>query len=268
MADPAFSHAPQPAGATGVLVLADGHVAWGQGFGATGTAVGEVCFNTAMTGYQEVMTDPSYAGQIVTFTFPHIGNVGVNDEDLESLGAGRGGLHRPGRCYRAVQFPRSRRVGRMAGGTRQDRLVGNGYPRAHPAHSPVRRAQCGDRARPRRAVRHAGAGDAGAGLAGAAGHGPGQGRHPRARCIRNGRRRLGAGQGLCRSRRDAPRPHVVAIDYGAKDNIFRNLVKAGARVTVVPAKSRLMRYWRLSPPAYSCPTAPAIRRRRATMRCR
>src|SRR5688572_22543585 len=74
----------QPKGATGVLVLADGTVVWGKGFGATGSAVGEVCFNTAMTGYQEVMTDPSYAAQIVTFTFPHIGNVGANAEDVES----------------------------------------------------------------------------------------------------------------------------------------------------------------------------------------
>ena len=69
---------------TGVLVLADGTVIEGQGFGAEGEAVGEVCFNTAMTGYQEVLTDPSYAGQIVTFTFPHIGNVGTNDDDLET----------------------------------------------------------------------------------------------------------------------------------------------------------------------------------------
>ena len=84
MADPASSHASPPKGATGVLVLADGTVVWGHGFGASGSAVGEVCFNTAMTGYQEVMTDPSYAAQIVTFTFPHIGNVGVNDEDMES----------------------------------------------------------------------------------------------------------------------------------------------------------------------------------------
>ena len=74
----------QPTGATGVIVLADGTLVWGKGFGATGDAVGEVCFNTAMTGYQEVMTDPSYAGQIVTFTFPHIGNVGCNAEDVES----------------------------------------------------------------------------------------------------------------------------------------------------------------------------------------
>src|SRR6187549_4280760 len=74
----------QPKGATGVLVLADGTVVWGKGFGAAGSAVGEVCFNTAMTGYQEILTDPSYAAQIVTFTFPHIGNVGTNAEDVES----------------------------------------------------------------------------------------------------------------------------------------------------------------------------------------
>lgn len=72
-----------PAGATGVLVLADGTIVWGHGFGAVGSGVGEVCFNTAMTGYQEVLTDPSYAGQIITFTFPHIGNVGTNADDVE-----------------------------------------------------------------------------------------------------------------------------------------------------------------------------------------
>ena len=71
--------------ATAVLVLADGTVLEGTGFGASGHAVGEVCFNTAMTGYQEILTDPSYAGQIITFTFPHIGNVGTNDEDIETV---------------------------------------------------------------------------------------------------------------------------------------------------------------------------------------
>ena len=80
---------PQPAWdepkPTALLVLADGTVLEGQGFGATGHAVGEVCFNTAMTGYEEILTDPSYAGQIVTFTFPHIGNVGANDEDVETV---------------------------------------------------------------------------------------------------------------------------------------------------------------------------------------
>jgi carbamoyl-phosphate synthase small subunit len=77
--------APLPDGVTGVLALADGTILPGLGVGATGQALGEVCFNTAMTGYQEILTDPSYMAQIVTFTFPHMGNVGVNAEDLEQL---------------------------------------------------------------------------------------------------------------------------------------------------------------------------------------
>src|SRR5277367_3680675 len=80
---------PAPAGADAALVLADGQVFWGRGFGAHtavgGGGLGEICFNTGMTGYQETLTDPSYAGQIITFTFPHIGNVGCNDEDIEAL---------------------------------------------------------------------------------------------------------------------------------------------------------------------------------------
>src|SRR5216117_2916984 len=72
---------PKP---TALLVLADGTVLEGFGLGAEGKAVGEVCFNTAMTGYEEILTDPSYAGQIITFTFPHIGNVGANAEDIET----------------------------------------------------------------------------------------------------------------------------------------------------------------------------------------
>ena len=70
--------------ATALLVLADGTVLEGVGFGATGQAVGEVCFNTAMSGYQEILTDPSYKGQLVCMTAPHIGNTGVNEEDVES----------------------------------------------------------------------------------------------------------------------------------------------------------------------------------------
>ncbi len=73
--------------ATGILVLADGTVVRGRGFGAEGAAVGEVCFNTSMTGYQEILTDPSYAAQIVTFTFPHIGNIGANADDMEATNA-------------------------------------------------------------------------------------------------------------------------------------------------------------------------------------
>ena len=70
---------------TAVLVLADGTVIEGTGAGAAGAVEAEVCFNTALTGYQEILTDPSYLGQIVTFTFPHIGNIGANDEDIEDL---------------------------------------------------------------------------------------------------------------------------------------------------------------------------------------
>src|SRR5277367_4054216 len=73
---------PKP---TALLVLADGMVLEGIGFGAAGAAVGEVCFNTAMTGYEEILTDPSYAGQIITFTFPHVGVVGTNEEDIETV---------------------------------------------------------------------------------------------------------------------------------------------------------------------------------------
>src|SRR5271167_1471179 len=74
-----------PRWATAALVLADGAVFWGKGVGAPRHAVGEVCFNTSMTGYQEIITDPSYAGQIITFTFPHIGNVGTNEHDIETV---------------------------------------------------------------------------------------------------------------------------------------------------------------------------------------
>src|SRR4029450_7901951 len=79
---------------TALLVLADGMVLEGFGLGATGHAVGEVCFNTAMTVHEELLTDPSYAGQIITFTFPHIGNVGTNEEDIEALNMAA----RPGAC--------------------------------------------------------------------------------------------------------------------------------------------------------------------------
>ena len=78
------SRAAAPPGANAALALADGSLFWGRGTGARGTAVGEVCFNTSMTGYQEIVTDPSYAGQLITFTFPHIGNVGANEEDVEA----------------------------------------------------------------------------------------------------------------------------------------------------------------------------------------
>jgi len=87
-----FSNITPPLNATAVIVLSDGSVIWGRGFGAETTNVGEVCFNTSMTGYQEIMTDPSYAGQIINFTFPHVGNVGTTPEDLETTTPASRGL--------------------------------------------------------------------------------------------------------------------------------------------------------------------------------
>ena len=83
---------PRPPDCNAALVLADGTVFWGRGLGATGQAVGEVCFNTSITGYQEILTDPSYAGQIISFTFPHVGNVGANREDIETTTPAARGL--------------------------------------------------------------------------------------------------------------------------------------------------------------------------------
>jgi carbamoyl-phosphate synthase small subunit len=114
---------------TALVVLADGLVLEGAGFGATGEAVGEVCFNTAMTGYQEILTDPSYAGQIVTFTFPHIGVVGANDEDVETVNlVASAGARRP------LQLPRLAPPRRMGARTRDRRRQRHRHAGAHRAH--------------------------------------------------------------------------------------------------------------------------------------
>ncbi|WP_338465807.1 glutamine-hydrolyzing carbamoyl-phosphate synthase small subunit [Novosphingobium sp. ZN18A2] len=238
MADPASSHAPQPKDATGVLVLADGSVAWGKGFGAVGSAVGEVCFNTAMTGYEEVMTDPSYAAQIVTFTFPHIGNVGTNDEDVESHDTPgavgcvvREDITAPSNFRSTGTFQawleKMGKIGLAGVDTRAltRRIRLSGAPNAAIAHDPegkfdipalLKRAQ----------------------------EWPGLEGMDLAKVVTHAKPfdwegsvwTLGHGYGEAP---DDHRPHVVAIDYGAKDNIFRNLVKAGAKVTVVPAETPL-----------------------------
>ena len=245
MADAASSHAPQPQGATGVLVLADGAVLWGHGFGATGAAVGEVCFNTAMTGYQEVMTDPSYAGQVVTFTFPHIGNVGVNEEDLESHVDGAVGcvvredVTAPSNFRSQGTFgdwlASKGKIGLAGIDTRAltRRIRLSGAPNAVIAHEPsgkfdipalIKRAQDWP-------------GLEGMDLA----------RVVSREEIENWEGSVWTlGKGYGRSPHDK-RPHVVAIDYGAKDNIFRNLVKAGAKVTIVPAQTPLSGVLALEP---------------------
>jgi carbamoyl-phosphate synthase small subunit len=244
MADPASLRA-QPSGATGVLVLADGTVIWGRGFGAVGASVGEVCFNTAMTGYQEVMTDPSYAAQIVTFTFPHIGNVGANGEDIESKVEGAVGcvvrqdVTEPSN-FRSVErfgewLARNGKIGLSGIDTRAltRRIRQSGAPNAVIAHAPD------------------GVFDIPALIERAKGWPGLEGMDLAVRVTREvqegwdgGYWTLGKGYG--RAAFDA-KPHVVGIDYGAKDNIFRNLVKAGARVTVVPAKTSFDEVMALKP---------------------
>ncbi len=124
---------------TALLVLADGTVLEGIGLGAEGNAVGEVCFNTAMTGYEEILTDPSYAGQLITFTFPHIGNVGTNEDDIETVNMasvlGRARRHPARRHHRARELPRHPQSRRLAEGARHCR------PRRH-------RHACADRIDP------------------------------------------------------------------------------------------------------------------------
>jgi len=243
MALSASSHA-QPSGATGVLVLGDGTVIWGKGFGATGSAVGEVCFNTAMTGYQEVMTDPSYDSQIVTFTFPHIGNVGANEEDHESRGLGAVGCVvrqevTPHSNFRAqnefVEWMKDHgKIGLSGVDTRAltRRIRMAGAPNAVIAHSP--RGEFDLKALKAQAAEWSGL--EGLDLV------PGVTRDANEDWT-GGHWQLGFGYGEGK----ATKPHVVAIDYGAKDNIFRNLVQAGAKVTVVPARTTLDEVLALQP---------------------
>ena len=230
MADPNSSRAPS--GATGVLVLASGEVVWGRGFGAEGQAVGEVCFNTAMTGYQEVMTDPSYAGQIINFTFPHIGNVGTNPEDAEALNPhALGAIVRqevtdPSNFRSAQHFDAwmksNGRIGISGIDTRAlTRLIRvAGAPNAVIAHS-----ASGDFDVPAMLSRA----KAWAGLEGM----------DLAKDVTTlqtygwdqGLWKLGAGYVASTK----GRKKVVAIDYGIKHNILRNLVDVGCDVTIVPA---------------------------------
>ena len=245
MADAALARALQPAGATGVLVLADGHLAWGRGFGAEGAAVGEVCFNTAMTGYQEVMTDPSYAGQVVTFTFPHIGNVGVNDEDLESHVDGAIGCI----VREDVTAPSSFR----STGTFGDWLASKGKIGLSGLDTRALTRRIRLSGAPNAVIAHSADGkfDIPA-LIKRAQDWPGLEGMDLARVVSRSANEdwqggtWALGKGYARSPH-TKRPHVVAMDYGAKDNIFRSLDHAGAHVTVVPGNTPLADVLALEP---------------------
>ena len=263
-ANPSAAPKTPPAGATGVLVLADGTILWGVGYGASGAGVGEICFNTAMTGYQEILTDPSYAGQIITFTFPHIGNVGANPEDMErekraAIGCITRELPTLPSNFRSVQtlpdwMAAQGLIGLAGIDTRAltRRIRDGGAPTGVVAHSPEGKFDLDkllmlaqgwpglegmDLAKTVTRERQ-GSWDAGTWVLGK-GY-----QHPFAssevEMPIDSARPHGVSTSLDTNGQAADgRPHVVAVDYGAKDNIFRNLVKAGARVTVVPAKTSL-----------------------------
>ncbi len=222
--------------ATALLVLADGTVLEGFGLGATGTSSGEVCFNTAMTGYQEILTDPSYAGQIITFTFPHIGNVGTNDEDIETVNMAASAEIRGIVLHADVTEPSNYRASRHFDVWLRNRgIVGlagldtraltalireKGMPNAVIAHEPK------------------GVFDIPALKAKAAAL-PSMAGLDLVPMVTSSQRygwnetswKWNEGYGELAS----PKHHVVAIDYGVKRNILRLLADRGCKVTVVPA---------------------------------
>ena len=233
---------------TALLVLADGTVLEGFGLGATGHAVGEVCFNTAMTGYEEILTDPSYAGQIITFTFPHIGNVGTNEEDIETVNlaatpGARGAILRTDITqpsnYRATrhldQWLKSRGVIGLSGiDTRALTVLirEKGMPNAVIAHE------------------SSGKFDLEA-LKKEAREWPGLVGMDLVPMVTSAQRftwdetpwQWDKGYG----RQTKPEFHVVAVDYGIKRNILRLLADVGCKVTVVPAKTSAEDIFALKP---------------------
>jgi carbamoyl-phosphate synthase small subunit len=234
-----------PAAAPAILVLADGTVFRGRAVGASGSSVGEVVFNTAMTGYQEILTDPSYAGQIVTLTYPHIGNVGVNAEDVES--------RRPFAAGLVIRdLPRLVSNFRSTGDL-------DGYLAAH---NIVGIADL-DTRRLTRMLREKGAQNGCVVAAGAIGDAEIRDAVARARAAPSM-----AGQDLARvvsctspyewtggawalgegfRSAGATRFHVVAYDYGIKHNILRLLAERGCRLTVVPAETPADAVFALAP---------------------
>ncbi|QYX57619.1 glutamine-hydrolyzing carbamoyl-phosphate synthase small subunit [Roseovarius sp. SCSIO 43702] len=227
----ASSTPPRP---TACLALADGSLFYGRGFGATGVTTAELCFNTAMTGYQEIMTDPSYAGQVVTFTFPHIGNTGVNPEDDETADPVAAGMvvkwdpTEPSN-WRATDRLTDwlARRGRIAiGGVDTRRLTRairqQGAPHVALAHDPEGNFDTAALVEQARAFK----GLEGVDLA------------REVTCAQSYRwdeMRWAWPEGY--TRQTDPKHRVVAIDYGAKRNILRCLASAGCDVTVLPASA-------------------------------
>ncbi|MBE7638030.1 glutamine-hydrolyzing carbamoyl-phosphate synthase small subunit [Sneathiella sp. P13V-1] len=228
------SHIHEPRTATAVLVLADGSVFHGFGVGQEGETVGEVCFNTSMTGYQESLTDPSFAGQMITFTFPHIGNVGFNDEDIETSGIAANGLIIKADITDQANW---RAAGHLDEWLKERELVGisgidtrrlthvireSGAPNGIIAHNKDGKFDLED-------------------LKKKAAEWPGlEGmdlaikvtcKEPYKWSETSWNIKEGFGE------QTEPKRHIVAVDYGVKRNILRCLADHGCDITVVPANS-------------------------------
>ncbi|HEX6113429.1 MAG TPA: glutamine-hydrolyzing carbamoyl-phosphate synthase small subunit, partial [Geminicoccaceae bacterium] len=226
---------PVRRGPRAALVLADGTVFLGPGLGATGAVVGELVFNTAMTGYQEILTDPSYAGQLITFTFPHIGNVGVNDEDIEAINCHARGVVLRAPISEPSNFRAAQHLDRWLAARGLIGIAGV------------------DTRRITRHLRDTGAQAAALGLE----HDQGPDLEHLGEMARAWPGMEGmdlASEVSCHQRYawdetswrypqgygrlEHGRHHVVAVDYGIKRNILRSLASLGARLTVVPATTR------------------------------
>ncbi|WBV44172.1 glutamine-hydrolyzing carbamoyl-phosphate synthase small subunit [Pseudoroseomonas cervicalis] len=232
MSAPAPQTDQPPAGATAALVLGDGTVFWGLGFGAHTTSTGEICFNTGMTGYQETLTDPSYAGQIITFTFPHIGNVGANAEDVESITPAARGLVVKLDLTEPANYRATRHLDAW--------LKSYGIPGIAGIDTRALTARIRDGGAPNGVLTFPANGrfDLPALKAQAAGwpglEGMDLAKEVTCRQSYQWSEGLWAwGQGYAKAPAKAHK--VVAIDYGAKHNILRCLADAGCDVTVLPA---------------------------------
>ena len=233
---------------TALLVLADGTVIEGFGLGATGKAVGEVCFNTAMTGYEEILTDPSYAGQIITFTFPHIGNVGTNEEDIETVNMAASAGVRGMIIHAPITDPSNHRATRHLDQWLKARnIVGLSGIDTRALTALIR-----EKGMPNAVIAHApdGVFDLPALKQEAAGW-PGIDGMDLVPSVTTAQRydwtestwTLGEGYG----QRGEARYKVVAIDYGVKRNILRLLAAEGCDVTVVPATTSAQDIMSLKP---------------------
>lgn len=223
-----------PHNASAVIIFADGTKIYGKGVGAQTSAVGEICFNTSITGYQEILTDPSYAGEIITFTFPHIGNIGTNNEDIESLTPyARGAIFRED-----ITDPSNWRAMQPF----NDWLISHNLPGICNVDTRALTRHIRDKGAPNAIIAHAPDGkfdlDA---LEKQAAEWPGLEGMDLAKevsCTQTytwdeSTWELGKGYGQQKD----PKYHVVAVDFGCKRNILRCLAHAGFKVTVVKGSS-------------------------------